>query len=587
MKKQLILPILLLACLSFSSYAQLGKLKGLVGGKKETTEGASSDTTKTQTSEKKGSGGGVFQKVVSKISKVAGNSVAGGAGMVAETSTLTDIDVIASVGTNIYPKDLGLVVTDFLGGNWIDHGDFTMLMLASKNGFKFYRYGGTIKVNTQNLQHVSYGIHTSIENPGSGNKKITFTNQTGIEGSFEIPVPAQNIKLLSINGQKSNANVDFTKDVTLELANFSTAPDALVRLDVLYSIIGIRTLGLVAYVKPAAKVTIPAAAFRNMETENKGINFKNSYLAISDQSLVKTLNNTGVFTQPITATTGSNDGMWINVTNSEEIAKGFQISENISIGGNDMQVAATKKNAAYAMPLSLAKKIAVASFSIQGTTYLYESSTSKWAQTETTKTIDFPEIPEPWLDAALADMYKKFLKTTSEVISSEILPESTIPSLPSHENAQQFFKDEMSTADQFLRVYKNLYPIKPLTSQSNRLNGENALLSEANADGLLKVSLVLQLSYEGKPSMIPHLMVEMDGPSNGGFRSQIGNTKYFTMQIDGEPYEIKNKTKFTEAEFAKIIQVDAFDAALKKALSLIKQQEESIGDYEKVWRIQK
>jgi hypothetical protein len=587
MTKQLIFIVLLLAGISYSSHAQLGKLKGLVGGKKENTEETSSDTTKTQTSEKKGSGGGVFQKVVSKISKVAGNAVAGGAGTVAETSTLTDIDVIASVGTNIYPKDLGLVVTDFLGGNWIDHGDFTMLMLASKNGFKFYRYGGTIKVNTQDLQHVSYGIHTSIENPGSGNKKITFENQTGVEGTFEIPVPANNIKLISINGQKSNVNVDFTKDVILELANFSTAPDALVRLDVLYSIIGIRTLGLVAYVKPAAKVTIPAAAFRNIETENKGINFKNSYLAISDQSLVKTLNNTGVFTQPLTATTGSNDGMWINVTNSEEITKGFQINEKISVGGNDMQVSATKKNAAYAMPLSLAKKIAVASFSIQGTTYLYESSTSKWAQTETTKTIDFPEIPEPWLDAALADMYKKFIKTTSDVISSEVLPESTIPSLPSHQNAQQFFKDEMSTADQFLRVYKNLYPIKPLTSQSNRLNGENALLSEANADGLLKVSLILQLSYEGKPAMIPHLMVEMDGPSNGGFRSQMGNTKYFTMQIDGEPYEIKNKTKFTEAEFAKIIQVDAFDVALRKALSLIKSQEESIGDYEKVWSIQK
>lgn len=587
MTKQLIFILLLITGISYSSVAQLGKLKGLVGGKKENTEETSSDTTKTQPSEKKGSGGGVFQKVVGKITKAAGNAVAGGMGMVGETSNLTEVDVIASVGTNIYPKDLGLITTDFMGGNWIDHGDFTMLMLASKNGFKFYQYSGKIKANTQDVKHVSYGVHTAMENPGSGNKKITFENQTGVEGSFEVPVPANNIKLLSINGQKSSVSVDFTKDVTLELANFSTAPDALVRIDVLYTIIGIRTLGLVAYVKPAAKVTIPAAAFRNIETENKGINFKNSYLAISDQSLVKTLNNTGVFTQPITATTGSNDGMWINVTNSEEIAKGFQIKESVSVAENDLQLTATKKNAAYAMPLSLAKKIAVASFSIQGTTYLYESSTSKWAQTETTKTIDFPEIPEPWLDVALADMYKKFTKTVSEVIAAEVLPETTIPSLPSHQNAKQFFKDEMSTADQFLRVYKDLNPIKPLTSQSNRLNGENALLNEANADGLLKVSLALQLSYEGKPAMIPHLIVEMDGASNGGFRSQTGNTKYFSMQIDGEPYEIKNKTKFTEAEFAKIIQVDAFDAALKKSLLLIKSQEESIGDYEKVWRIQK
>ncbi len=584
MKKQIIFSALLLFIISYTSQAQLNKLKGMVGGKKETTEDSKNDTTKN--SEKKGSGGGVFQKVVGKIAKVAGNAVAGGAGMVDEVTDLNEVDVIASVGTNIYPKDLGLITTDFMGNNWIDHGDFTMLMLASKNGFKFYRYGGTIKANTQEVKHVSYGVHTSMENPGSGNKKITFENQNGVEGAFEIPVPTNTVKLVSINGQKSNVSVDFTKDVTIELANYSTATDALVRIDVLYTIIGIRTLGLVAYVKPAAKVTIPAAAFRNIETENKGINFKNSYLAISDQSLVKTLNNTGVFRQPFTATTGSNDGMWINVTNSDGNARGFQIKESVSVGGNDMQINASKKNAAYAMPLSLARKIAVASFSIQGTTYLYESSTNKWAQIETTKTIDFPEIPEPWLDAALADMYKKFTKTASEVIAAQVLPESTIPSLASHQQAQQFFKDEVSTADQFLRVYKNLYPIKPLTSQSNRLNGENALLKDAHADGLLKVSLALQLSYEEKPAMIPHLIVEMDGSSNGGFRSQTGNTKYFTLQIDGKPYEIKNKTKFTEAEFTKLIQIDAFDAALKKALVMIKSKEETIGDYEKVSNLQ-
>ncbi len=58
----------------------------------------------------------------------------------------------------------------------------------------------------------------------------------------------------------------------------------------------------------------------------------------------------------------------------------------------------------------------------------------------------------------------------------------------------------------------------------------------------------------------------MDGASNRGFRSQTGNTKYFTLQIDRKPYEIKNKTIFTEAEFAKLIKVDTFDAALKKHL---------------------
>ena len=523
---------------------------------------------------------------MSKVTKLVGNLAGELGGSVAETPSLDNVEVLASVGTNIFPRDLGLATNDFLKGEWVDNGDFTMLMLSSPNGFQFFKYAGTIKLNGKELKHQSFGIHTAVEAPNSGNKKISFEKNGVEEGSFTIPPPAKNIQLLSINGAKSSINIDLTKDVVLELANYTTGPDALIRVDIVTSIIGMRSLTMAAYVKPAPKVVIPAAAFRNIETQNKGIGFKNSYLMVSDQQLVKSIAQSGVFKEPIVAVTGSNAGMWVNVTNSPEIEKGIVFSEVDKVNGSELEVSVKKLNAAYAMPLSFAKKIAVASMSIQGTTQLYESKTNNWTKTETTKSIDFPQIPEEWLQEVLAGMYAQFTQATAAVSNGQVLPENAIPSAPSYELVQDFFKDEMNTADQFLTVYKNLNPIKPLTSSSMRLFGENALLKETGADALLKVSIALQLSYDGKPAMTPYLTVEMDGVSNGGFRSFVGNTKYFSVTIKGAPYIIKKGKTLTKEEITKIVQVNDLAAAYKKALINLKEKEAAIGDYEIVWKLQ-
>lgn len=548
------------------------------------------DKTETNTETKKDEpkkGGSIFQKAMAKVTKMVGNLAGELGGSVAEAPNLDNVNVLASVGTNIFPKDLGLATNDFLKGEWVDNGDFTMLMLSSPNGFQFFKYAGIIKLNDKELKHQSFGIHTAVEAPNSGNKKISFEKNGVEEGSFTVPPPAKNIQLLSINGAKSSVNIDLTKEVVLELANFSTSPESLIRVDIVTSIIGMRSLTMAAYVKPAAKVVIPAAAFRNIETQNKGTGFKNSYIMVSDQQLVKSVAQSGVFKEPIVAVTGSNSGMWVNVTNSPEIAKGIAFTEIEKVNGNEMEVSVKKLNAAYAMPLSFAKKIAVASMSIQGTTQLYESKTNNWTKTETTKSIDFPQIPEEWLQEVLAGMYAQFTQATAAVSNGQLLPENVIPSAPSYELVKDFFKDEMNTADQFLTVYKNLNPIKPLTSSSMRLFGENALLKETGADALLKVSIALQLTYDGKPAMTPYLTVEMDGESNGGFRSFVGNTKYFSVTIKGAPYIIKKGKSLTKEELAKIVQTSELAAVYKNALNILKDKEAAIGDYEIVWKLQK
>jgi hypothetical protein len=120
-----------------------------------------------------------------------------------------------------------------------------------------------------------------------------------------------------------------------------------------------------------------------------------------------------------------------------------------------------------------------------------------------------------------------------------------------------------------------------------RLNGENALLKETGADALLKVSITLQLSYDGKPAMTPYLTVEMDGASNGSFRSFVGNTKYFSIQVKGAPYILKKNANIGKDEIFQMVQTDTLVAAYQKALNEIKSKEAALGDYETVWNLQK
>jgi hypothetical protein len=566
--------------LANTATAQLGGLLKKKKDKEEKTEVAAAKTDsipnkEEEKEEKKKSGGGFFQKVVGKVAKAAGGVAGGMSGMVGTADNLDNVDVVASVGTNIYSKDLGLMFTDFLGKEWINNGDFSMLQLASKDAFKLYKYAGIIKVNGKELKHAAMGVYTVTENPGSGNKKISFEKNGVVEGSFEIPLPAKNIKLVSVNAQTKNIKVDLTKDVQLELANYPTDANSLIRVDVITTQIGIRTLSMVAYVKPAATVTIPAAAFRNIENTNN-FNFKNCYLSVSEQQLVKTMNNSGNIPVNQTAITGSNDGMWIDVSNSNANNKGIKFETG--------SASVEKKNAAFAMPLSFAKNVAVSSFYTYGTTQLYDQKTNNWTKTETTKSIDFPQIPDAYLDAMLEDMYTKFTATLTTVAGSSILPVTTVPKAPSYANTIKFMPGEVNNEGEFLKVYKELNPVKTQSSVSNMYYGESALLKDVRADALLKVSLACALSWDKKPTMTPYLTIELIGISNGDFRSFMGNTKYFTINIKGNDYELK---KNKPVEFDKVFQVNEFNEQFKKALQELKIKEDANGDYEKVWSLQK
>ncbi|HNA18129.1 MAG TPA: hypothetical protein PK678_16475, partial [Ferruginibacter sp.] len=90
--------------------------------------------------------------------------------------------------------------------------------------------------------------------------------------------------------------------------------------------------------------------------------------------------------------------------------------------------------------------------------------------------------------------------------------------------------------------------------------------------------------WDNKPKMTPYLSVELVGAANGGFRSYAGSTKYFSMNITGNPYELK---KGKEVQFDNVFQVDEFVSEFRKALAALKAKEQTLPEYEQIWNLQR
>ena len=567
MKKYTVIFLLMNFILIMNTNAQSG------GDSKKTDEPFKEKESKVKDVSKKV--GGFFQKGLSKISKLAGSISEDVMGITA-TGDLSDVNVTVSVGTNIYPKNLNLLVHSYQKNDWVDNGDFTMLQLESKDGSKYYKYSGTIKANGTPVKHNAGGVHTTTEFPNPNNKKITFEKGTKMEGSLEVPMPTQNVKLISINGQKSDVKVDLTKDVVLEISNYSTEPSSLIRVDIVGNAGNIRSLYVVGYLKPADKITIPAAAFRNIETLNKGLSFKDCYLSISDHLEVPAQNTTGKIPNNLMVLVGSHDGMPIDVINSEEISHGLQFtSGNTKI---------TKGNAAFSMPLSLAKNIAISSFYSFGENYSADAITYKVQQTGTAKTIDFPVLSDNLLNETLSTLHGNIKTTFSNLLNAKFIAPGIVRNSPVHENSVKFMSDNLGGSTTFLKVYEGLSPLKGHNSAFNRNYGENAMLKEFNADAILKVSLRLNLNWHNKSILTPYLHVELKGKCYGDYRSFYGTTTYFTMDIQGVGYELKEDSKFINPE--EVFQISYLSKEFKVALEQLLAKEKTMPDYEALWKIQ-
>lgn len=570
--------IVLLLCLSIavceSSNAQFWKKKEKEAEKKDTT----TKEAKEEGEKEKKKGGGFFGKVVTKIAKVAGKVGVGAVGTAKKVNTLEEVDVFVQQAANIYPKELGLALHDFWGGEWVDGDMIAVSLLNKSSAISAYTWDGSFNLNDKPLKHQALGVHANMVTASTKANRVSFATGGSEFGSFSIPVETNKIKLTSINNQTSNISLDLTKDVELQVANAKT--NALVRVDIVIAYMGIRSAYLVGYFKPAEKILVPALMFKHIETKNKGVNFKNSYINVSQSSFVETIDNKGYFTKPLQLISGSNDGKWVTVTNNNKVDEGIEIkSEGLLV---------QKGNASFSRPLSFAKKIALGNITIKGTTAGGATRTNRLEGTVTTIDFSMPEIPESYLNETLQEMYNKYTAAIKEVLGKDVLAPEIITSTKAFAENANFITEEFNEQGGFVKHFKNSAPLgEKNNSIAFQFKGLGSMLKEAKVDAILKIEFLVAPPAKIKDgSLETGMTIEMVGMNNGGLPGGFLPTSYFKIQMEGVDYKVKNKTLLTEEEFKKITQIDFFVEKFKKALTELKAKEMASGEYEKYWSAQ-
>jgi hypothetical protein len=601
MKKNLTFLIVFFNCLAFSSHAQLGKFK-FGGNKKDSTqtkESAQSDSTTTTKKQAKG-GSNLMGKILVKVAKVAG-SVGGSAfGLVTTTDNLDEVVMTAGTMHNLRDKSVGTADMTFFG-DWLSGGTMTFFSFTQKSKAGFSKINGEITVDGKKTDSDNFGIYSDFS---AGNlkvaKKINIKSASGQQASFTIPAPTQTFTILSINGQKGQPAIDFSKDVTLELGyGENIDKNVPIQVNITARVLGISTLYPIGSFAPAPKIFIPAANFRNVgidPSNDKLANYQNIYMELWRSEFVKPIDLTGNLSISSVGIMYT-DGRMINVTTPPNVFTGIKYKGTEKFKNGGMDYTFLKPNAFYSRPTSLIKKAGVLSLAIMGTTYKQGKTTSSSSSfsaggtTYTTTTTNtayatFPQVADAIWDEVLEGLYTDFTKVVETELNTTFVPVTTITNSAAYKAISPYAQADENTTTEFQRAYKNTVVLQKMLPFSAMTSGTTEIMKETGVNALFKLLLDVKIAFDkGAPVMIPTLTVELLGMPNGDPTkgSQAMPTKYFEGEIVGDGVRYPASNNLSKEDIDKVIRKSNLLELFKRSLQELKTKELANPDYETAW----
>jgi len=581
-KKTILLPILALA-MALNAPAQIWKKKAKEEPAADTTAPKKEEEKKEK---KEKSGGGFFQKVVGKLAKGAAKVGGGVTGATKSTADLSVVEPHIFLMNNLLPKEIGTIDMDFFNG-WKSGGDFVGVMFMPKDRLFMYKMDGSIKMDGKDADYQSTGVYTKIFDPSSNARTLELETKTGQKARFTLKPNSNQIKLVSINNKTTNCDIDISKDFSIQVANYSSRPNALIKVRIVAQTIGIRTTYDVGNFNAAPSITIPGYILKHINSTNKGMNFKNCYLIVDDAALLELKDEAGGYSEPIKYIAMTSSALPVKLSADPKIFEGLEAEATEKFAAGKVDYSFAKPNAYNGRPLEQVKKIAVTTFAISGTTYFYDKKENKFLDQTTTKEAEFPQIPDAKLTAILEKMYPQLTKIIEEELGASFLPAETVTATKDYQSIARYSNSDANTKEHFSKAYKGLRQLPAVLPLAVTFSGENALFKATGANALLKVNLNLQISFDKKAILQPILEVELLGEKNGGDLG-MSLTKYFTAEITGEGFPIKNKKEITDAVLDnEVVRMDDLLAMFRKGLQDLKAKEKANGEYAPIWNLQK
>ncbi len=601
MNIQKTLLVLLFTSCALYSQAQFGKLKK--SDKKDSTEikTESTESDSTQAPKKKAKGGSnLMGKILVKVAKV-GASVGGRAfGMVTTVDNLDEVVLSAGTMHNLRDKSVETADMTFFG-DWLSGGTMTFFSFTQKSKTGVAKIDGEVTVDGKKTDSDSFGIYSDFSPANlTAPKKVTIKSAKGQQVSFAIPAPTQTVTILSVNGQKGEPAVDFSKDVTLELGlGKNMDKNVPIQVNITARVLGISTLYPVGTFAPATKIVVPAANFRNLginPSNDKIANYDNIYMELWRSELVKPLDLTGTMSISSIGVMYT-DGRMINVTTPPNVFMGIKYNgtEKFKNGGMDYNF--LKPNAFYSRPTSQIKKAGVLSLAIMGTTFKQGKTTSSSSSfsaggttytTTTTSTAyaTFPQVANEIWDEVLEGLYSDFTKVVETELNTAFVPLTTITNTAAYKAITPYSKEDENTTTEFQRAYKNTVVLQKTLPFSAMTGGSTEIMKEAGVNALFKLMLDVKIAFDrGAPVMIPTLTVELLGmpngdPTNG---SQAMPTKYFEGELVGDGVRYPASDNLTKEDLDKVIRKSNLLELFQRSLQELKAKELANPDYLKAW----
>ncbi|GAB3930998.1 hypothetical protein [Mucilaginibacter myungsuensis] len=590
---------LLLICtltLSVGANAQFGKLKGMLGGKKDTTKTAEADSNKKVEKEK--GGGNFFSKAIIKVAKASSGLVMSATGMLVTTDDLNSVTPMVSSSVNLAPASVGTAEMSFFNG-WKSNGNLTTVFFTQKGKMGIAKVDGNVMINGRPADYVSTGIYLAFTENNGKPASVEITTKSGQKANFTVPLIPSTVKIKSINGQTGdNVTADLTKDMVIEFEKLPGSENIPMRANIVITQIGIRAFYPVANFKGADKLVIPAAAFRNINITPGGkalYSFKNCYLSIDRYQPLKTTNVSGVI-PPLDFTGLATDGRYLTLTGEPALNLGLTAKGEEKFAAGEVEYNFFKPNAFLSRPFGQLKNMGIMSFSVRGTTYVqgksskssssYSVGSTTYTTTTTTSTwATFPKVSDDVWAGLLDNLYSDFTTAATQELQASLVPVTAVTGAEAYRDMEPYSKDDETTNVSFFHNYKDtkmLSAYLPLAEGFSANSGTMRLLKQTGTQGMMKFTFDLQIAIEkGNPVMIPKLAFEILGAKNG----DLFDTKFCSATLVGKGVRFPSGN-ITVADMQKIIRQSDLLATFRKGLQEIKAKETANGDYNVVWALQ-
>lgn len=517
------------------------------------------------------------------------------------TSKTTDVSGAAIQSryiTNFYPIEADTQEMRLLSPKWKTGDNSVTVNLLKRDGTGFLEVDGSVTIDGQPALYTSAGIYTQ---PFSGAadkpKSVRIATSGGQVVEFQVPAPKP-LKLVSVNGAADAANIDLTKDLTLEFDK-STVKGGQIRVALITKTLGMRNFAEIGIFNLDKTVKVPAAAFKHPLVHGSsnvkiGAGERKKKLLFQEQNSIIIPGANFLLVErfeakaPKVAGTGaietiSQGWAWMPVTVSGEIptVPFIETLGELPKEQSTIEYYSYKPNASIGKPLAEAKKIAITSLVLRGLLIKEtESNTKK-------KTYEFPKVPVGHWDNILESFYEGIADALKDEFGSSVLPLDKVINAPAYQELDEV-KAEY-TKGSISRSYKGLRSLDPTSRASKTAFGvfpsdkhELRLMRELGVDALVEVMIHFGLQEEETLTTLTRIDFRIIGGPNG----YANMTTYAEGQVVDYVGKNFSAGQFKDADSLKtVIPHKDLIAAFRQALKEQEAKAKELG-YHEIWALQ-